>query len=118
VTLSAPPPLTCPNVGGFFSNWTVLGTASICAALPGTATLTLGEDGIAVLRIDVPGEKVNTLSKRLQDMERRDLITVVTGTDRRTRLVEVGPGGMQVLENRAKLLGEAVAAAERQRKAS
>ncbi|NBU59799.1 MAG: hypothetical protein EBS23_08595 [Betaproteobacteria bacterium] len=59
-----------------------------------------------------------TLSKRLQDMERRDLITVMTGTDRRTRLVQVGPGGMQVLENRAKLLGEAVAAAERQRKAS
>lgn len=57
-----------------------------------------------------------TLSKRLQEMEKRGLIKVTTGADRRTRLVEVARGGMDVLENRAKLLAEAAAADERQRK--
>ncbi|MCF8192010.1 MAG: hypothetical protein K9J04_04005 [Burkholderiales bacterium] len=57
-----------------------------------------------------------TLSKRLQDMEKRGLIKVATGADRRTRLVEVASGGVEVLENRAKLLSEAAAAADRQRK--
>lgn len=57
-----------------------------------------------------------TLSKRLQDMEKRGLIMVSTGSDRRTRLVEVAQGGMDLLENRAKLLAEAAAAAERIRK--
>ncbi len=59
-----------------------------------------------------------TLSKRLQDMEKRGLIKVTTGSDRRTRLVEVGRGGMELLENRAKLLTEAAAAEERQRKST
>lgn len=57
-----------------------------------------------------------TLSKRLQDMEKRGLIKVTTGSDRRTRLVEVAKGGAELLENRAKLLSEAAAAAEHLRK--
>jgi len=59
-----------------------------------------------------------TLSKRLQDMEKRGLIKVTTGTDRRTRLVEVAAGGIALLDNRAKLLSEAATAAERMRKVS
>jgi len=58
-----------------------------------------------------------TLSKRLQDMEKRGLVKISTGTDRRTRLVQVAAGGVQLLESRAMLLSEAAAAEERQRKA-
>lgn len=57
-----------------------------------------------------------TLSKRLQEMEKRGLIKVVTGNDRRTRLVELAPAGTALLESRARLLSEAAAASERRRR--
>lgn len=56
-----------------------------------------------------------TLSKRLQEMEKRGLVSITTGSDRRTRLVEVAAGGVALLESRAALLREAAAAEERQR---
>lgn len=57
-----------------------------------------------------------TLSKRLQQMEKRGLIKVNTGTDRRTRLVELAAAGTALLESRASLLSEAASTAERVRK--
>jgi hypothetical protein len=50
-----------------------------------------------------------TLSRRLHDMERRGLIAVRTGSDRRTRLIELAQGGLDLLETRAELLAKAAA---------
>jgi hypothetical protein len=54
-----------------------------------------------------------TLSKRLHEMEARGLIRVTPGADRRTRLVTVDQAGLQLLDERAALLREALEAAGR-----
>ena len=50
-----------------------------------------------------------TVNARLKRMAAQGLITTVVGTDRRTRVVQLTPKGVEQLENREALLREAAA---------